>query len=58
MNSNKNNKKKRKHITIETPCKVKDIEKFLHIVSHMGHWHDSEVSTLSGKIVISYEEDS
>lgn len=57
MLNDKKKNKKRKHITIETPCKVKDMEKFLNIISHCGHWHDSTISTLSGKIVISYEED-
>lgn len=57
MLNDKKKNKKRKHITIETPCKVKDMEKFLNIISHCGHWHDSTITTLSGKIVISYEED-
>jgi len=39
------------------PCSVKDMEGFLHIVSHEGHWHDAVVRGEDGKIVIEFEID-
>lgn len=46
--------KKFKHITIETPCTVQQLESLLHIVSSQGHWHDSSISATNGKIEIGY----
>lgn len=50
-------KRNKKQITIETPCSVSDVEAFLHIVSHEGHWHDAEVIGKNGKIIIEYVRD-
>jgi len=56
MQKNVKNSKSRK-ITIDTPCSVSDMEGFLHIVSHEGHWHDAVVRGVDGKIVIEFEVD-
>lgn len=51
------NHSKYRHISIDTPCSVSDMEGFLHIVSHEGHWHDATVYGKDGKIVIEYSTD-
>jgi len=48
----------RKHITIETPCSVSELEHLLSLVSHEGHWHDAQISAAQGKLVIGYEDDA
>jgi len=48
---------KTKHIVIDTPCSVSDMEGFLHIVSHEGHWHDAMIKGEDGKIIIEFEAD-
>lgn len=48
----------KKRISIDTPCSVSDVEAFLHIVSHEGHWHDGEVIGMEGKIIIEYVDDT
>lgn len=48
---------KKKHIIIDTPCSVSDMEAFLHIVSHEGHWHDAVIKGEDGKIIIEFELD-
>lgn len=50
--------RKRKHITIETPCTVTELEHLLSLVSHEGHWHDAQISADAGVITIGYEDDS
>lgn len=50
-------KQKLKHITIETPCTVAQLESLLQVVSSQGHWHDASISALEGKIAIGYEDD-
>ena len=47
----------KKHITIDTPCSVSDMEAFLHIIAHEGHWHDAIVKGEDGKIIIEFEVD-
>lgn len=47
----------KRHISIDTPCSVSDMEGFLHIVSHEGHWHDAIVKGEDGKIIIEFEVD-
>lgn len=48
----------KKTITIQTPCSVSDVESFLHIISHEGHWHDAVVFGEKGQIRIEFEDDS
>ena len=48
---------KLKHIIIDTPCAVSDMENFLHIVANEGHWHDAIVKGEAGKIVIEFQID-
>ena len=50
-------KQKLKHITIETPCTVAQLESLLQVVSSQGHWHDASISALEGKIAIGYDDD-
>lgn len=50
-------KLKLKHITIETPCTVAQLESLLQVVSGQGHWHDASISAFDGKIAIGYEDD-
>lgn len=45
------------HIIIDTPCSVSDIESFLSIVSHEGHWHDAIVKGKDNKIIIEFKVD-
>jgi len=45
------------HIVIDTPCSVSDVESFLHIVSHEGHWHDAIVKGENGKIILEFSVD-
>jgi len=47
----------KKHIIIDTPCSVSDMESFLHVVSHEGHWHDAIIKGEDGKVVIEFEVD-
>lgn len=47
----------KKTITIDTPCSVTDVENFLHIVSHEGHWHDAVVKATDRKLVIEFNDD-
>ena len=47
----------KKHITIDTPCSVFDMEAFLHIVVNDGHWNDAIVKSENGKVVIEFEVD-
>lgn len=54
---NTGSKQKLKHITIETPCTVAQLESLLQVVSGQGHWHDASISALEGKIAIGYEDD-
>lgn len=53
----KKTKLTKRQISIDTPCSVSDIEAFLHIVSHEGHWHDAVVHGKDGCIVIEYDDD-
>lgn len=47
----------KKHITIDTPCSVADMERFCRIVSHEGHWHDAMIFGKEGSIVIEFTVD-
>lgn len=49
---------RKRRITIDTPCSVSDMEDFLHIVSHEGHWHDAIVKGSKDKIIIEFEVDN
>lgn len=54
----KNGKTSKKHIVIETPCSVSDVEAFLHIISNEGHWHDAIVLGRNGNIIIEFNDDT
>lgn len=58
MNCKSAPKTMKKRIIIDTPCSVPDVEAFLHIVSHEGHWHDAVVRGEKGNIVIEFDDDS
>ena len=50
--------RKRKHMTIETPCAVAEPGRPLSLVSREGHWHDAQISADAVAITAGYEDDS
>ena len=50
--------RKRKHMTVETPCAVAEPGRPLGLVSREGHRHDAQVSADAGAVTAGYEDDS
>ena len=48
---------KLKHITIETPCRVNELEAILHMVANDGHWHDAKITAEKGKVVVQFKDE-
>lgn len=54
MSRAKRSKWHKRHVTIDTPCHLDEIENIIHAIGRQGGWWDSEVSVDSDKIVITF----
>ena len=45
-----------RHVTIDTPCPMKELEGLIRMIGEQGYWDVAEVSSEKGKIIVTYGE--
>lgn len=54
MTDLKKTKWHKRHVTIDTPCHLNELESIIHAIGEQGGWSESKVDVDSDKIVITF----
>ena len=47
----------KRHVTIDTPCYMKELESIIHAIGEQGGWCDAQVNVDEDRIVIVFGEE-
>jgi hypothetical protein len=50
----KKHKWHKRHVTIDTPCHITELESILHAIADQGGWSEAKVDVDADKIVITF----
>lgn len=56
-NTSKKFKWHKRHVTIDTPCHMKELESIIHAIGDQGGWCDAQVNVEEDRIVITFGDE-
>lgn len=56
--TDKKHKWHKRHVTIDTPCHMKELERIIHTIGDQGWWCDAQVNVDEDRIVITFGDET